>query len=175
MPRRFLLAGGASTAVVMGLLASVLMAQEHSYTPADIESGSRLYQSSCVGCHGTTGDAIPGINLGRGQFRRATSDTDIAAIIRDGIPDTAMPPSGFSDAQAGTIVAYLRSLATGSSRTGTAVDMVRGDATRGKTLFDGKGACASCHRVNGIGPRVAPDLSDVGAVRTAPELQQKLL
>ncbi|HEV2984181.1 MAG TPA: hypothetical protein VGX46_07325, partial [Vicinamibacterales bacterium] len=32
-----------------------------------------------------------------------------------------------------------------------------------------------CHRVNGVGPRVAPDLSDVGAIRRTPELQQKLL
>src|SRR5437763_9922738 len=161
MPTRFCLGGGASSAVVIGLLASVLIAQEHSFTPADIESGSRLYQSSCVGCHGPTGDGIPGVDLGRGQFRRATSDTEVAAIIRGGIPGTTMPPSGFSEAQAGTIVAYLRSLAPAAPRAGAAADVVRGDAARGRSLFAGKGECGSCHRVNGAGPRVAPDLSEI--------------
>ena len=39
-------------------------------------------------------------------------------IIIGGIPGTAMPPSSFSEGQAGTIVAYLRSLAvvTGGRR-----------------------------------------------------------
>jgi cytochrome c peroxidase len=29
-------------------------------------------------------------------------------------------------------------------------------------LFAGKAGCATCHRVNGVGPRTAPDLSDIG-------------
>lgn len=175
MSKRTVVAGAARCGTVLALLASVLAAQEHSYTPADIENGSRLYQSSCAGCHGTTGDSVPGIDLGRGTFRHATSDTEVAAIIRSGIPGTTMPPSGFSDAQAGTIVAYLRSMAATSARGSAAANVLRGDVARGRTLFNGKGECASCHRVNGIGPRVAPDLSDVGAVRAAPELHQKLI
>src|SRR5678809_851245 len=82
--RRFFTRSVVCCAAVAGLVAT-LAAQEHSYTPADIESGSRLYQSSCAGCHGPTGAGVPGIDLGRGQFRRATSDTEIAAIIRTGI------------------------------------------------------------------------------------------
>ena len=158
----------------MVLAASVAIAQEHGYTPADVENGSRLYQSSCVGCHGPTGDGIPGVDLMRGQFRRAMSDTEIAAIIRAGIPGTTMPPSGFTETEAGTIVAYLRSLAPASSRAGRGAD-VRGNIAHGKTLFEGKGECASCDRVNGIGSRVAPDLSDIGAIRGTAELQQKIL
>jgi putative heme-binding domain-containing protein len=50
-----------------------------------------------------------------------------------------------------------------------------GDAARGQALFEGKGNCSSCHRVNGKGPRVAPDLSDVGATRTADLLERTLL
>jgi putative heme-binding domain-containing protein len=42
-----------------------------------------------------------------------------------------------------------------------------GDATRGKEIFEGKGNCASCHRVNGNGSRVGPDLSDIGIPRPA--------
>ena len=50
-----------------------------------------------------------------------------------------------------------------------------GDAARGRTLFKGKAECAQCHRVNGQGPRVAPDLSDIGAIRTLAALQRALL
>jgi len=49
-----------------------------------------------------------------------------------------------------------------------------GDATRGKLLFEGKGGCLGCHRVNGVGSRTAPDLSEIGLMRTAQALMQKL-
>jgi len=172
-PRR--LVGGAGVLLVASALA--LAAQEHGYTPADVENGTRLYQSSCAGCHGPNGDGIPGIDLARGQFRRATSDTELIAIIRAGIPGTTMPPSGFAEAQAATIVAYLRSMGPSAPRTASDSDatIAVAGAARGKALFTGKGQCAGCHRVNGVGPRVAPDLSEVGAVRPVPELRQKLL
>jgi len=172
-PRR--LVGGAGVLLVASALA--LAAQEHGYTPADVENGTRLYQSSCAGCHGPNGDGIPGIDLARGQFRRATSDTELIAIIRAGIPGTTMPPSGFAEAQAATIVAYLRSMGPSAPRTASGSDatIAVAGAARGKALFTGKGQCAGCHRVNGVGPRVAPDLSEVGAIRAVPELQQKLL
>ena len=33
----------------------------------------------------------------------------------------------------------------------------------------------NCHRVNGIGPRTAPDLSEIGAIRSPASLQRNLL
>ena len=50
-----------------------------------------------------------------------------------------------------------------------------GDSARGRELFHAKAECAQCHRVNGQGPRVAPDLSDIGAIRTLAALQRALL
>ena len=50
-----------------------------------------------------------------------------------------------------------------------------GDVARGQGLFEGKGACMTCHRVNGKGSRKAPNLSDVGSLRPAGVLQQSLL
>src|SRR5437762_14007955 len=88
---------------------AVSSAQEHSYTPADVENGGRLYQSSCAGCHGPNGDGVAGFELMRGQFRRAATDLDLVGIVRNGLPGTTMPPSSFSDTQAFAIVAYLHS------------------------------------------------------------------
>src|SRR5438552_3286515 len=125
------------------LVAAVMAAQEHSYTQADIENGSRLYQSSCAGCHGPGGDMVPGIDLLRNQFRRATSDVEIIRIIREGIAGTTMPPSSFTATEAGTIVAFLRSAAPASGpgfgRGGGQPSVPRGDMAKGRAIFSGKG------------------------------------
>ena len=159
--------------------AAAVAAQEHSYTQADIENGARLYQSSCAGCHGPNGDMVPGIELQRGQYRRATSDTEVLRIIQTGIPGTTMPPSSFSDLEAGSIVAFLRSAAPSSGSVGRGGRgggaPVPGSAPGGRAIFEGKGACATCHRVAGTGPRLSPYLSDDGTIRQAGELQKKLV
>jgi putative heme-binding domain-containing protein len=157
------------------LIVAGMTAQEHSYTPADIESGSKLYQASCAGCHGPNGDMVPGVDLLRNQFRRATSDPEIVHIIQAGIPGTTMPPSSFTETQAGSIVAFLRSASPASGRGGAMASVPRGDMTNGRAIFTGKGQCATCHRVNGDGPRLAPELTDIGTIRQPLELQEKIL
>jgi putative heme-binding domain-containing protein len=154
------------------VLASSAWAQGHGYTPADIENGGQLYTANCTSCHGPDGDGVPGINLGSGKFRYGTTDDEIVKIILGGRPGTAMPPSNFSEGQAGTIVAYLRSLAD-SPATGPTL---KGDTRRGRSLFEGsKGECLACHSVGGIGGRAAPSLTEVGSSRRAIELQRALL
>jgi putative heme-binding domain-containing protein len=148
---------------------AALLAQ-HSYTPADIQEGGRLFRANCVLCHGPEGDQVPGIDLGHGRFRQTYSEGALIKIIQNGIAGTGMPPNNLQDFQAEIVVAYLRSVAT-SGRTVTG----NGDAARGKVLFEGKGNCAGCHRVNGVGSRVGPDLSDIGALRRSVEIERSLL
>lgn len=50
-----------------------------------------------------------------------------------------------------------------------------GNAARGAAIFSGKGGCQACHRVRDTGSRLAPDLTEVGAVRTAEQLQASLV
>jgi putative heme-binding domain-containing protein len=50
-----------------------------------------------------------------------------------------------------------------------------GDPARGRALFEGKGTCVTCHRVQGRGPRTAPDLSEVGLTRPLAELRDAVL
>jgi len=142
---------------------------QHSFTPIDVEDGGRLYRANCSICHGAQGDGIAGIDLGRGKFRRAKNDDDVAAIIRTGIPGTAMPPNTFSDFQSLTIVAYLHSIAAASS-TSTA----GGNPATGKAIYDGKGGCANCHRIRGEGSRSGPDLSEIGNLRLGGELERSI-
>jgi putative heme-binding domain-containing protein len=150
---------------------ATLAAQQHGYTPQDIEGGGELYQTNCAVCHGPEGDTIAGVNLGSGQFRRATTDDELVRIILGGIPGTAMPPSSFSEGQAGTIVAYLRSLATTAPRSMS----LPGEASRGKAIVEGKGQCLTCHSVRGAGSTAGPNLSVIGGVRRAVELERSIL
>lgn len=146
--------------------------QEHpgQYTQADIDAGSRLYAAQCVGCHGPNGDLVQGIDLRRGLFRRSTTDEDLVKVITGGIPGAGMPPFTLQAAEQTAILGFIRA---GFDPAGTAVKV--GNVARGKVVFDGKGNCLSCHRLNGRGPRVAPDLSDIGAARTPSALQRSIL
>lgn len=153
----------------LALTATVLFGQ-HSFTPIDVEDGGRLYRANCAICHGAEGNGIAGIDLGHNKFRRAKDDDDIAAIIRTGIPGTAMPPNNFNDYQALTIVAYLRSLAAATNAT-----VSGGDPARGKAIYEGKGGCGGCHRIRGVGSRNGPDLSDIGNRRLAGEIERALI
>jgi putative heme-binding domain-containing protein len=149
---------------------AAVRAQEPVVAPADVEDGQRLYLGACTNCHGPDGDAVAGVDLGHGQFRRASSDAELAEIIRRGIPGTAMPPGNYSTRQASLIVAYLRSMArTGQPETAT------GDPGRGRILFEGRGQCLTCHQVQGNGSRLGPDLTEIGRLRRVAELERALV
>lgn len=161
---------------VLSLLASLAAAagahaqvQDHQYSNEDIQAGSRLYLGQCQQCHGVTGDTVQGIDLRRGQFRRPMSDDDIRRTITTGVPGTGMPPFKFQPNELDGLVAFIRA---GFDTGGLAVKV--GDASKGQPLFAGKGGCTSCHRVNGQGPRVAPDLSDIGSQRSAAQIFRSL-
>jgi putative heme-binding domain-containing protein len=145
------------------------LAAQHD-TASDIDDGGRVFRDTCANCHGPDGDEVAGIDLSRGQFRRATSDQDLIQIIRNGIPGTAMPATNFPDAQAASVVAYLRSLAA-SKRSASGA----GVTDRGKAVFEGKGACTTCHRVGATGGRLGPDLSNIGQLRRAVELETSVV
>lgn len=131
-------------------------------------NGEQLYKQNCIECHGPEGNEVPDVDLGRGRFRRATTDPELIGIVLRGIPNTAMPPNNFSEAQASAIVQYLRARASRAAASA-------GNAANGRALFTGKGTCTTCHRVNGSGARTGPDLSDVGRLRNSTDIERAML
>jgi putative heme-binding domain-containing protein len=160
----------AAALCLTGVAEAQAPAHAGQYEQADIEQGAQLYSGHCVVCHGDRGDAMPGANLGSGKFRHAETDRDLTNVIRNGVPGTAMAPSAYTDSELAAIVAYLRNMSSV-----TLSEIKLGDAARGRSLFVGKGDCDTCHRVGADGPRTAPDLSSIGATRTAATLQRSLL
>jgi len=139
------------------------------YAPADIAYGSRLYDAQCTTCHGANGDGVGGVDLKSGRFRNAVTDQDLTRVITTGIQGTGMQAFKFDPSEITGIIAYLRNM--------TAFDrgsVKPGDVDRGRAVVEGKGGCARCHRVEAQGSRVAPDLSDIGAARSAGSLLRSL-
>ncbi|MCY4263833.1 MAG: c-type cytochrome [Gammaproteobacteria bacterium] len=175
LPRKV---SGKNPAKFLLLMAALLvslkgMAQElgdHQYTSAAIQRGLRIYSRECALCHGPTGDLVSGIDLARGQFRNAASDDDLRSAIIEGRAQGQMPAFALQEEELNGVIAYIRA---GFDPEGVAVRI--GDAEQGQVLFNGKGECASCHRINGQGPRLAPDLSAIGIQRTPAVLQLNLL
>jgi putative heme-binding domain-containing protein len=152
-------------------LAAPAAAQDHQYSTADIEVGLRVYGAQCALCHGANGDMVNGVNLRLGRFPRAVTDDDLARVIASGIPGGRMPGFSLAPAEMTGLVALIRA---GFDPGGTAVKV--GNIERGRSVFTTeKAGCATCHRVRGTGPRTAPDLTDIGATRTASALQRSIL
>ena len=166
--------GRVPIAAAVALMAVGLSAgQGHFDSPDAVQSGARIFQTSCVRCHGAGGDQVPGVTLAGGRFRRAATDQELVRIIIDGIVLTGMPASNLSDQDANNVVAYLRSLAAGGGAA-AALAAVPGDLDRGKMLFETKAQCLNCHTVDDRGARLGLDLSNAG-FRPPDELQRSMV
>ena len=144
-------------------------AQHREYARADIEYGLTVYRSQCAVCHGEDGNAVAGVDLRSGQLRRAVNDRELLALITTGIPEAGMPPADLDTAELTGVLAYLRNMNVEADA------MTLGDPARGRIVFEGKGDCMQCHRVRGLGPRVAPELSAIGAMRAPSVLRRAVL
>jgi cytochrome c oxidase cbb3-type subunit III len=154
----------------MAAQTATLQGHPEDYSRADIEYGARLYSENCDRCHGPNGTGVSGVDFKSGKFHNAATDRQLMAVITRGFPEAGMPPFKLDDADLAGLVAYLRNMNTldrGSLQPGS--------PTRGQAVFEGKGACLSCHRVNGKGSRKAPDLSDIGSVRSAGSIERSLV
>jgi putative heme-binding domain-containing protein len=89
------------------------------------------------------------------------TDGGLFRTLRNGIPGSEMPAlsARTPDHEIWQLLAYLRTLAAPAPS-----DPPRGNAENGEKIF--RAQCSVCHRVNGQGGRLGPDLSRVGASRT---------
>ena len=143
---------------------------DSQYPDVDIAHGASLYTARCSVCHGAQGDGVGGVNLRSGKYRNAITDRDLAGFIRAGSQAAGMPAFALDDADMAGIIAYLRNMNSFDAAT-----VKTGNVARGRAVFEGKGACTKCHRVGRLGSHVAPNLTDIGSVRSAGSIQRSLL
>ena len=160
----------ASGSLLLFLFATGLPAQEEDARLAAIEQGAETYHSLCAVCHEAEGDGIEGIDFGRGLYKRVSSDEDFQRLVNEGIPGTAMPPFDLRRRDTENLLHYVRSLQETVTHSSAA-----GDAAHGQAVFEGKGGCLSCHRVQNMGSRLGPSLTAIGLIRPATALEQSIL
>lgn len=72
-----------------GVLAALLTQPEH------VNAGGTVFTGKCAACHGDKGQGLIGPNLTDDHWLHGTGKlSEIAAVIRDGVPDKGMPPWG---------------------------------------------------------------------------------
>jgi mono/diheme cytochrome c family protein len=122
--------------------------------------GQTLYNANCVMCHGTGGAGDLGPSLNTQAFLTVVPDSFLVETLIGGRPGTGMPSwHHLADRDVASIVRYLRTWQTKSSKTPEWHDqhVVRGDWDAGRHLFAGQ--CSSCHGVDGEGA-VGPQLNN---------------
>ena len=145
--------------------------QENPHTTeADVEVGAKVFRRSCSLCHGADGTGGDGPDLTRGVFRHGGSDAALFRNILTGIPNTGMGGIYQPDKSIWQVVSYVRSL----SRAG-GEEEVPGDPRRGRMLYMSRGSCSDCHRLNGSGGRIGPDLSDLGWRRAPAHIRASIV
>ena len=154
------------------LLAGVLAAAQPITTSKadDLVQGKKLYNNQCALCHGIEGTGGKGPTLNQPKLQRVATDADLVKIISEGIPNSEMPRFPMlMEKEVQQIVRYVRSLSR--------IEPIKlpGDAARGKTLYETKGNCAACHVVRGAGGISGPELTEIGARRSAAYLREAVL
>ena len=98
--------------------------------PEQVREGEGLYVQQCASCHGVSGSSDGALarslsklppEIGTFAWQVERSDSDLAGVVRNGLPGTPMPPArDLSADQVRSVVAYLRTLAIQSPAVATA-------------------------------------------------------
>ena len=141
-------------------------------TEVDLADGKATFRSNCAFCHGLTGGGGRGPALSAGRFLHGSADDDIKNVIKSGVPGTTMPAFEFEKDELERLVAYVRTLSASAGK-GNA-GPVAGDVTKGRQVYERSG-CAGCHRVGSEGSVFGPELTRIGAGRSAEYIRESIV
>lgn len=136
--------------------------------PQAISNGAAMFRNRCAGCHGPDARGYLGPDLTTFWAAGGTDDR-MFDIVRRGVPGTEMigaDPLRVLDKDIWQTLAYVRTLSAVPAGVPT------GDAAAGERIF--RANCGGCHRVNGRGGVLGPDLSRIGSARPRAGLLSKL-
>lgn len=156
------------------LLASGAQAQEparanpYAGNEAAIRTGMGIFRVRCADCHGMDARGVRGPDLTQ-VWASGRTDEGLFRTLRSGVPGTEMPAIDLRtpDDEVWKLLAYLKTLAAPAP-----TDQVAGNAQNGERIY--RINCASCHRVNGRGGRLGPDLSRIGIARARTVLVRRI-
>ena len=143
----------------------VLIFCARAQTP-DPAVGRKIFESQCALCHGQTGSGGRGPALNRPKLSRAPDDSALRELISEGSGDMPGAWQLHADEVAG-VAAYVRTLGR------LPQEAIPGDPAHGARVYE-TGGCGGCHMIVGRGAGFGPELSAVGARRSAAFLRQTI-
>jgi cytochrome c oxidase cbb3-type subunit 3 len=128
---------------------------------------NKTFEAVCASCHGLDGR---GGERGPDLISRpevvGKNDAELRRIVSEGKTSAGMPAfAGFGPERISALVRYLRSLQGVGAQAKSP-----GNPARGKALFFGKAACATCHMVSGQGGFFGQDLTRYAGKREVAEI-----
>jgi putative heme-binding domain-containing protein len=154
---------------VFALLAAFLFALAPGADQPVLGTGAKLYVAQCSVCHGVQGEGGRGPALARTALLKEKADPELHRIIENGIPGTGMPGTRLIEPEIREVVAYVHKLAASPA------PPLAGDKEKGAEIYAGRGGCARCHSLAGIGGVFGPALDGIGARSSAQHLRQSLV
>jgi cytochrome c oxidase cbb3-type subunit 3 len=163
---------GSQITLTLCLLSVTLLSAQPQTKPDNLGSSGALFHRYCAACHGLNANGGRGPELVSGRWSHGGTDADLKQVIANGVPGSDMPAFGylFKDADYAKLIAYIRWLAAGGGNL-----RVTGNAKRGREFYWSKGACSSCHMVNGQGGTLGPDLTRIGSQRSTASLKESVV
>lgn len=153
--------------ILTALTLSCALAQTATEHSADPAWGKRLFGSQCALCHGQDGTGGRGPNLHRPKLSHAPDDAALHKVISEGIEPEMPGAWQLSEREVASVAAYVKTLGS------VAVEPVPGDPARGERVYRTKG-CGACHMVRGEGSGFGPELTEIGAKRSAAFLRESI-
>jgi cytochrome c oxidase cbb3-type subunit III len=155
--------------IFCSLLIPLAFAQPPDPLPVgDPVLGRRLFESQCAVCHGQTGTGGRGPNLHRAKFDHAANDTALRELIGNGLPPEMPGAWQLNPRELASVAAYVTSLGS------IPLEPVPGNAQHGREVYRTKG-CAGCHMIAGDGSGFGPELTTIGARRSAAHLRESIV
>jgi ubiquinol-cytochrome c reductase cytochrome b subunit len=133
----------------------------HRFSPAEIAGLGYFRAQNCVACHASGGKKSigPDLTMTTPAHRIASWLIPHFRNPAQMVPGSAMPPIRLTNAQLSALSAYVIGL---TPKTEAIFDGTPAFAVAGATVYQNNN-CGACHRLNGMGGNLGPELNGVGS------------